>query len=147
MRRGKAMHQKSMRMELALGNSGEAPRDQGSGEAGRAAQGKERSGNYDLMERVVVRANAVEAFKRVRRNKGSPGIAGRTVAELEPYLRENWGAIREQLLVVGGGSRSHAYRSAGELLRAARSAPACCTDLNSLNRRMRIRMSGGVGGE
>jgi len=45
-----------------------------------------------------VRANAVKAFKRVRRNKGSPGIDGRTVAELEPYLRENWGAIREQLL-------------------------------------------------
>ena len=50
-------------------------------------------------------------------------------------------------LVVGGGSWSDAYRSAGELLRAARSAPACCTDLNSLNRRMRTRMSGGVGGE
>ena len=34
----------------------------------------------------------------MRRNKGSPGVDGRTVAELEPYLRENWGAIREQLL-------------------------------------------------
>ena len=98
-RRGKAMYQKSMQMELALGSRGEAPRDQGSGEAGRASQGKERSGSHDLMERVVERANAVEAFKRVRRNKGSPGIDGRTVAELEPYLRENWGAIREQLLV------------------------------------------------
>ena len=98
MRRGKAMHQKSMQMEFALGSRGEAPRDQSSGEAGRATQGKERSGSHDLMERVVVRANAVKAFKRVRRNKGSPGIDGRTVAELEPYLRENWGAIREQLL-------------------------------------------------
>ena len=75
MSRGKARHQKSMQMELALGSRGEAPRDQGSGEAGRATQGKERSGSHDLMERVVARANAVEAFKRVRRNKGSPGAA------------------------------------------------------------------------
>ena len=87
-----------MQMELALESRGEAPRDQCSGEAGRAGHGKERSGSHDLMERVVARANAVEAFKRVWRNKGSPGIDGRTVAELEPYLRENWGAIREQLL-------------------------------------------------
>ena len=98
MSRGKARHQKSMQMELALESRGEAPRDQSSGEAGRATHGKERSGSHDLMERVVARANAVKAFKRVRRNKGSPGIDGRTVAELEPYLRENWGAIREQLL-------------------------------------------------
>jgi RNA-directed DNA polymerase len=34
----------------------------------------------------------------VRRNKGSPGIDGMTVEGLEPYLRENWDEIREQLL-------------------------------------------------
>jgi len=51
------------------------------------------------MEQAVVRANAVEAFKRVRRNKGSPGIDGMTVDQLEPYLREHWPTIREQLLM------------------------------------------------
>lgn len=92
------MHQKSSQLELALEGRGEAPRVQRSGEAGRAARGKERSGSRDLMERVVARENAMEALKRVRRNKGSPGTDGMGVEELEPYLREHWVAIREQLL-------------------------------------------------
>jgi group II intron reverse transcriptase/maturase len=50
------------------------------------------------MERVVARENALQALKRVRRNKGSPGIDGMRVEELEPYLHEHWRAIREQLL-------------------------------------------------
>lgn len=94
------MHQKSMQMELPLETTGEARRAERSGEAGRAARGKERSGSDHscLMERVVERANATEALKRVRRNKGSPGIDGMTVEELTPYLNEHWDAIREQLL-------------------------------------------------
>jgi group II intron reverse transcriptase/maturase len=50
------------------------------------------------MELVVARGNAVMALKRVRRNKGSPGIDGMRVEELEPYLHEHWQLIREQLL-------------------------------------------------
>ena len=73
MNRGKAMHQKSRQLELPLEGRGEAPRAERSGEAGRAAQGEERSGSHDLMERVVARENAVAALKRVRQNKGSPG--------------------------------------------------------------------------
>jgi RNA-directed DNA polymerase len=98
--RGKALHQKSMQMELALEDRGEAPNVQHSGEAGRAAQGKERSGSEHqlLMERVVASENAIEALARVRRNKGSPGIDGMTVEELEPHLYEHWKTIREQLL-------------------------------------------------
>jgi RNA-directed DNA polymerase len=98
--RGKALHQKSMQMELVLEDRSEAPKVQRSGEAGRAAQGNERSGSKHslLMERVVARENAEQALKRVRRNKGSPGIDGMTVEQLEPYLREHWKQIREQLL-------------------------------------------------
>lgn len=97
------MHQKSIQMELALEGGGEALWDQPSGEAGRATHGEERSGSdhsltYHLMERVVERENAIKALKRVRRNRGSPGIDGMTVGELEPYLRERWTVIREQLL-------------------------------------------------
>lgn len=93
------MHQKSMQMELPLEGWGESPVVERSGEAGRARRRKERSGSDDLlMEQVVARENAVEALKRVRRNKGSPGLDGMTVDELTPYLREHWNAIREQLL-------------------------------------------------
>ena len=92
MSRGKATHQMSIQMELALNDGGEAPGTPRSGEAGRAVHGKERSGNHCLlMEQVVARENAIAAFKRVRRNKGSPGIDGMTVEELEPYLRDQFG--------------------------------------------------------
>jgi len=50
------------------------------------------------MERVVERGNVEAALKRVRQNKGSPGIDGMTVDELRPWLVENWPALREQLL-------------------------------------------------
>ena len=98
-RRGKAMHPKTGQLELALEGWGEAPKDQRSGEAGRAAQRRERLGStHLLMEQVVARENAIGALKRVRRNKGSPGIDGMCVEELESYLREHWSEIREQLL-------------------------------------------------
>jgi group II intron reverse transcriptase/maturase len=93
------MRPKTRQLELTLEGWGEAPEGQRSGEAGRPARRGERSGSNDLgMEQVVARENATEAFKRVRRNKGSPGIDGMTVSELVPYLRENWNEIREQLL-------------------------------------------------
>jgi group II intron reverse transcriptase/maturase len=50
------------------------------------------------MAQVVARANALVALKRVRRNKGSPGIDGMTVDELTPYLRDHWPVLREALL-------------------------------------------------
>lgn len=94
-------------MELPFEPRGEAPRKERSGEARRAAHGKERLGSEDqllmqssrlLMELVVARENAILALRRVRRNKGSSGVDGMRVEELEPYLREHWGVIREQLL-------------------------------------------------
>jgi len=51
-----------------------------------------------LMEKVVRRENLAAALKRVRANKGSPGVDGMTVEELGGYLREQWPRIREELL-------------------------------------------------
>src|SRR5580700_713780 len=41
-----------------------------------------------LMEEVCDRENLVRAWKRVRRNKGSPGVDGMTIDDAKDYLRE-----------------------------------------------------------
>jgi RNA-directed DNA polymerase len=51
-----------------------------------------------LMEEVVRKENLLDALKRVRANKGSPGIDGMTVEELPGFLKEHWPRIREELL-------------------------------------------------
>lgn len=54
---------------------------------------KEQDG-ADLLERILSRENLNRAYKRVRANKGAPGIDGMTVEEALPWLREH----REELL-------------------------------------------------
>ena len=51
-----------------------------------------------LMEEVCDRENLVRAWKRVRQNKGSPGVDGMTIEGARDYLREHWPSIRSQLL-------------------------------------------------
>src|SRR5690348_8355949 len=50
------------------------------------------------MEEVCDRDNLVRAWKRVRQNKGSPGVDGMTIGRARDYLREHWPSIRSQLL-------------------------------------------------
>jgi group II intron reverse transcriptase/maturase len=50
------------------------------------------------MERVISRPNMLAAYKRVRKNKGSPGIDGVTVDQLPQWLKENWERVRGELL-------------------------------------------------
>jgi RNA-directed DNA polymerase len=51
-----------------------------------------------LMEEVCERGNCWQAYKRVKANKGSPGIDGMTVGDLSGHLKQHWPTIREQLL-------------------------------------------------
>ncbi|MCC7497977.1 MAG: group II intron reverse transcriptase/maturase, partial [Bryobacterales bacterium] len=51
-----------------------------------------------LMEEVCGRENCKQALSRVKANKGSPGVDGMTVSDLPGYLKQQWPAIREQLL-------------------------------------------------
>ena len=50
-----------------------------------------------VMEEVCGRENLLRALRRVKSNKGSPGIDGMKVDELPGYLKQHWPAIREQL--------------------------------------------------
>ena len=93
-----AMAQKSRQLELPLEYRGEAPKGKRSEQASSATTGNERPAEGWLMEEVLTRPNLMRALKRVRKNRGSPGIDGMTVAELPGWLRENWPRIREQLL-------------------------------------------------
>jgi len=93
-----AKPQMSRQLELPLKWPGEARSEQRSEEAPTATQGNERSGTSGLMELVLERQNLQAALKRVRKNKGSPGIDGMTVDELPDHLRAHWSELREHLL-------------------------------------------------
>lgn len=51
-----------------------------------------------LMEKICARDNIVTAWHRVRANRGSPGVDGRTIDETAAYLHEHWPMIRAQVL-------------------------------------------------
>jgi RNA-directed DNA polymerase len=95
---GEAVPQKARQLELPFLKLGEAQRRERSGEASSVAKGDGRSGTGGLMEEVVVPRNLKAALKRVRQNKGGPGIDGMRVGELSEHLRSHWGRIREELL-------------------------------------------------
>ena len=48
----------------------------------------------ELLERILSRDNLNRAYRRVKANKGAPGIDGMTVEQALPWLREH----REELL-------------------------------------------------
>jgi len=51
-----------------------------------------------LLEKVVETGNMKRAWKQVKRNKGSYGIDGRTIADTETFLKTDWPAIRQKIL-------------------------------------------------
>ena len=79
---------------------GEAPKLFSPGtESSAAKRGTESPAiTESLMEEVCERENCKQALKRVKANKGSPGVDGMTVRALPGYLKQHWPAIREQLL-------------------------------------------------
>ena len=89
-------------LKLAWGEEdrGEAPKIIPAGTESSAAKcGTESPAiTESLMEEVCERENCKQALKRVKANKGSPGVDSMTVHDLPGFLQQHWPAIREQLL-------------------------------------------------
>lgn len=67
-------------------------------EAPMARDETEGSGRGGLLAQALARANMAAACKRVKANRRSAGVDGRTIAEMAEYLRTHWPRIRESLL-------------------------------------------------
>ena len=48
-----------------------------------------------LLDKILSRENMLEAYNQVKSNKGSAGIDGITIEEIDDYLRQNWRLTKE----------------------------------------------------
>ena len=69
-----------------------------SGGAGGRRDDTQPSLHEDLMAQVTGRANVQRAWRRVKANRGAPGINGMTLDEFPAFVRSHWPAIRQALL-------------------------------------------------
>jgi RNA-directed DNA polymerase len=59
---------------------------------------KEQDSHEQLLERMRSRDNMHRAWKRLKENKGAPGVDTMTIEEMPEYLREHWKDIRESVM-------------------------------------------------
>jgi RNA-directed DNA polymerase len=86
------------RLVFAEESRGAAPRAFVEGTESELAERRAESpATEQWMAEVCERENCKQALRRVKANKGSPGIDGMTVEQLPGHLKEHWPAIREQL--------------------------------------------------
>jgi RNA-directed DNA polymerase len=97
---GSRQHGQQLELDLTEAGRGEAPESSGTRvEPVEVKLETESQAETEwLMEEVCERENLERALKKVKSNKGAPGIDGMTVRELRGYLKEHWPAIRDQLL-------------------------------------------------
>jgi group II intron reverse transcriptase/maturase len=95
---GTALHQKPGQPGRAVAGHGEAVSETVSDEAALARHAQTDCGADDLLGQAVARENMVRAWKRVKANKGSAGVDGRTVQDTDEYLKDAWPDIRQRLL-------------------------------------------------
>jgi RNA-directed DNA polymerase len=77
---------------------GEAAEGLAHDEAEPASSAASGCGVDDLLCQALTRENMARAWRRVRANKGSAGVDGRTVQDTARYLKQAWPDIRARLL-------------------------------------------------
>jgi hypothetical protein len=95
---GDARHQKPGQPGRAGAGHGEAGPEAASDEAALARHAQTDCGAGDLLGQALARENVARAWKRVKANKGSAGVDGRTVQDTGEYLKDAWPDIRQRLL-------------------------------------------------
>ena len=90
--------QPSSSLELGLNVEGRVCRDTGPEAFIAKRLAESPTGEIRLMESILERENMLRALRRVRKNKGAPGIDGMTVDELPRYLKRHWEVIKADLL-------------------------------------------------
>jgi len=95
---GRVVHQKPGQPGRTVEGRGEAEFEAGRDETRAVRQGSGGSGREGLLVQALARANMVLAWRRVKANRGSAGVDGRTIAETAEYLKTHWPHIREALL-------------------------------------------------
>lgn len=91
--------------------AGEACVPGGHDEAEPARGAQTDCGAGELLEQALARQNMAAAWRRVKANKGSAGVDGRTVQDTAGYLKTAWPNIRAQLL--DGSYRPEPVRRVG----------------------------------
>ena len=112
---GGAMHQKLAKPKGGSRRTGagrgEAASEAVSDEATLARHAQTDCGAGDLLGQALARENMARAWKRVKANKGSAGVDGRTVQDTGEYLKQAWPDIRRRLL--DGSYRPEPVRRVG----------------------------------
>jgi RNA-directed DNA polymerase len=108
---GKALHQKPGQPGRMGAGCGEAASEAARDEVELARHTQTDWGAGDLLGQALAKENMVRAWKRVKANKGSAGVDGRTVQDTGEYLKGAWPVIRKGLL--DGSYRPEPVRRAG----------------------------------
>jgi RNA-directed DNA polymerase len=93
----KVMHQKSSISAPTAKVRGEAARVAAGDETGAVSAEAKNSGTA-LLEAALTRENMVKAWKRVKANKGSAGVDGRSIMDTQAWLKSHWPQMKESIL-------------------------------------------------
>jgi RNA-directed DNA polymerase len=93
----KVMHQKSSVSAPTAKLRGEAASVAAGDETGAVSAEAKNSGTA-LLEAALTRENMVKAWKRVKANKGSAGVDGRSIMDTLAWLKSYWPQVKESIL-------------------------------------------------